>query len=60
LINSAFVAFQLGAGGESNFGEYLSHLGLGNGATPAPITKEEAIAKAERIREKIRAMKEKQ
>ncbi len=57
LILSAFTAFQLGAGGDKNFGEYLKSLGLSlepPGQQLEPITKEEAIAKAERIKESIR------
>lgn len=54
MINSAFVAHQLGAGSGSKFADYLARLGLsGDGRLPGPassVSTEEAIAKAERIR----------
>jgi len=60
LINSAFLAHQLGAGGEQTFGEYLKNLGLTNEATPIPrkeITKEEALKIGKRIRAKAKKIK---
>jgi len=52
---SAFTAFQMGAGGEKKFGEYLNDLGLSENTDTAgagvevQVTKEEALKKAEAI-----------
>ncbi len=55
LIEVAFIGFQMGAGGNNTFGQYLESLGLSEKKVEvANITKEEAIAKAERIRKAIR------
>ena len=60
LVNASFIAFQMGAGGDKTFGQYLETIGLAEKVE----TKEEAstadvIAKADRIREKVRKLKEK-
>lgn len=61
FINSAFVAFQLGAGGDMKFGEYLDKIGLAGNDKPEPerihITAEQAIAKAESIMRKTGSRK---
>ncbi len=46
----------MGAGGDKNFGQYLESVGLTDGhhAEEVPITKEEAIRKAEHIKELIK------
>jgi len=52
LILAAFVGFQMGAGGDKNFKQYLEAMGLASETyTPAPagVTAEEAIKKAEGI-----------
>jgi hypothetical protein len=58
MVNTAFLAFQLGAGGES-FSQYLDRLGLSDHseAPAVHVTKEEAIAKAEKIKRAIRGTK---
>ena len=67
LIQSAFIGFQLGAGGDKTFGAYLESWGLmeGIGMTPSPVKDSErvgeldakaAIAKAEGI---LKAAREK-
>ena len=52
LTLCAFIGFQLGAGGDKSFGQYLEVLGLKE-SKEAPraseLTAEEAIAKAEAI-----------
>ena len=56
LKQGAWIAFQLGAGGEMNFGDYLDKMGLAD--TPhieaTRVTAQEALAKAERILEMAR------
>lgn len=56
LVELAFLGFQMGAGGQQTFGEYLQSIGLSGEkvVTEKPITAEEAIAKAEKIRKAIR------
>lgn len=52
LILAAFVGFQMGAGGDKNFKQYLESLGLAKDSDAVetkPISAEEAIAKAEGI-----------
>jgi len=51
LTDSAFIAHQLGSGGDKNFGDYLQSLGLleGQAVTEDKVTAKEAIAKAEEI-----------
>ena len=54
MIDGAWVGFQMGAGGELNFGDYLRKMGLVKGEDAKnPVTKEttakEAIAGAEAI-----------
>ena len=51
---AAFVGFQMGAGGDKNFGQYLEGLGLGEEqsgveAKPSSLTAKEAVTKAEGI-----------
>ena len=55
LRDGAWIAFQMGAGGEMTFGEYLDKMGLGERKPePKPVTAKDAIAKAEAILEKAR------
>jgi len=52
LILAAFVGFQMGAGGDKNFKQYLESLDLAKNSDAAEtenITAEEAIKKAEDI-----------
>uniref|UniRef100_A0A6M3IP57 Uncharacterized protein n=1 Tax=viral metagenome TaxID=1070528 RepID=A0A6M3IP57_9ZZZZ len=60
LVNGAWIGFQMGAGGEKNFGQYLESIGLiESKEEPMPqITIEEAMAKGQRIREKAKKLKE--
>ncbi len=59
LITSAFTAFQLGAGGDKTFGQYLQALGLAEKKKieSKKITKEEALAIGQRIHEKAKLIK---
>jgi hypothetical protein len=51
----AWIAFQLGAGGEMNFGAYLDKMGLSDTPHVEPrVTAQEALAKAEKILEMAR------
>lgn len=56
LIQSAFTAFQLGAGGDKTFGDYLSHIGLSD--KPAiqqvktKLTTPDILRKSQEIRER--------
>lgn len=59
LINSAFIGFQMGAGGDKTFQQYLQSLGLSADGKPrdpelTEITAADAIAKAEAILERAR------
>ena len=55
LQSGAWIAFQMGAGGEATFGDYLDKIGLGGQkAEPKLVTAADAIAKAEAILEKAR------
>ena len=60
LINSAFIAFQMGAGGDKTFGQYLEKIGLSethSDLSGTQVTAKEALAKAQKIRDKIRSKK---
>ena len=56
LKQGAWIAFQLGAGGEMTFGDYLDKMGLSDipHVEATHVTAEEALAKAERILEMAR------
>jgi hypothetical protein len=54
LIEGAWIGFQLGAGGDMNFGNYLRKMGLMEGAIEDKITAEQAKAKAQEILRKAR------
>jgi len=51
LINSAFTAFQMGAGGDMTFKQYIEKLGLSDSPTVArvEISAKDAIQKADAI-----------
>lgn len=54
FILSAFIGWQMGAGGDKKFGDYLKELGLLEGqaeSSPEPqgLSAKEAVAKAEEI-----------
>ena len=55
MRNGAWIAFQLGAGGDMTFGDYLESVGLGDEKPREPsVSASDAIAKAERILEMAR------
>jgi hypothetical protein len=55
LREGAWIAFQLGAGGEKSFGDYLAQMGLSEQEPVREhVTAQEAIAKAEAILERAR------
>lgn len=55
LILGAWIAFQLGAGGDMTFGDYLDKMRLGQPRPEAPrVSASDAIAKAEAILEMAR------
>jgi len=62
MIEGAWIGFQMGAGGELNFGDYLKKMGLLEGqAERMPEAREmsaaDAIAKAEKILRRARESK---
>ena len=62
MVEGAWIAFQMGAGGEMTFGAYLKKIGLVESqereiVSEARVTAKEAIAKAEEI---LRMAREKQ
>ena len=61
MIEGAWIGFQLGAGGELNFGDYLRKMGLleenPEVIEERKVTAKEAIAKAEEILRKAREKK---
>ena len=59
IIQGAWIGFQLGAGGDKRFGEYLESLGLSETEPLPQITAKEALDKARKIREKAKKIKEK-
>ncbi len=56
LVSSAFTAFQLGAGGDKPFLEYLSAIGLADKTTAQPVkakpTTADILKKSQNIRER--------
>jgi hypothetical protein len=61
MIEGAWIGFQLGTGGDMNFGDYLRKMGLLEEKPEVieerKVTAKEAIAKAEEILRKAREKK---
>jgi len=49
LIESAFIGFQMGAGGENTFGQYLESLGLKEKTVEEPTMSSKDIATLKRL-----------
>lgn len=62
LVQGAFIAFQMGAGGKNSFGEYLNSLGLGEKRTEskqAKISTGDILKKSEQVRAKALKLRQK-